>query len=195
MKKKFLTILVLLTAVLLLVVSGGWVSGATESTYNEAWERCRDEFAEESRSDVLRPCPTIRKFKTCIKERIRELEELKKSQQSWRKWKKEIKPTMRPATKEDYESWLSGYFQSASKNSLIRFSVGSIDALLSDFYYIAKEDFRMLYLSTGYSVNVIVPHGVRFLGGELGGSKLYFMEGFKVLPEDAIPVIYEDMSF
>lgn len=103
-------------------------------------------------------------------------------------WKKEsLLPHLKPATAEDYTRWLRGYMERG----------GSITHcydydLLPDEFYVAQSDFALIPLYGVDAVHIIVPHGVRFLGGELGHCTLYFedeVKGHRWVP------LYNNISF
>lgn len=86
----------------------------------------------------------------------------------------EIMPRMRKATPEDYKAWLRGYISSGGQ---LDFSLWGTP--MPDDFYVAQMPFRLVPLSGILHMHIIVPEGVSFLGGELGGCELYFMEGFR----------------
>lgn len=99
---------------------------------------------------------------------------------------KEIFPRLRYAKAKDYREWLKGY---VSIGGTPTHNQGSMKiSMKGEFgydrraWFVAKEDFRLIpYNNAGLSsalLSIIVPKGVRFLGGELVNCELYFMNGY-----------------
>ena len=60
-------------------------------------------------------------------------------------------------------------------------------------FYVATQDFEMIELYGATAMEIIIPENIRFLGGELGHSNLYFMKDYKNVG-GWIP-FYEDIIF
>ena len=94
-------------------------------------------------------------------------------------------PCMRsaPATVADYQRWLVAHRKSGNEPTHhydYPFAQGNLAHLGSgpDFrkpkWYVAERNFRAVPLFGAAAVNIIVPKGVNFLGGNLGHSTLFF---------------------
>jgi hypothetical protein len=88
--------------------------------------------------------------------------------------RRELKNEFRKASLHDYTNWLIGFWAKGGKNTHI------YDYLIpiSD-WYVAKKDFMVLPLYGSNSIEIIVPEGINFLGGELGHNNLFFEDGFR----------------
>lgn len=95
-----------------------------------------------------------------------------------------------PATKLDYNRWLGGYMESGKKPT--HFYDYPMGRSLNE-YYLATKDFEMGPLYGAKAINIIVPDGVKFLGGEIGHCNIYLMEGSKAIGS-FVPV-FQDTSF
>lgn len=94
------------------------------------------------------------------------------------------------AKKEDYIIWLEGYVKDGN---LPTHSYNYPMSRVIDDFFVARDDFEMSPLYGADSISVIVPEGIRFLGGELGHNNLYFMEGHK--NKGGFVPVYSDISF
>jgi hypothetical protein len=80
------------------------------------------------------------------------------------------------ATAEDYLKWLAGYLKR-----------GGMPTNLNDYpmsraidrFYVAEEEFMSAPLYRDNSISIIVPKGVKYLGGNPGQNQIYFMKGFE----------------
>ena len=112
-----------------------------------------------------------------IERRLRELESVVST------WKRIV---LRPATRDDYKRWLIGYLRSGGEPTHY------YDYKFPEReFYVAVMDFRIQPLYGAFSFSIIVPKGIRFLGGELGHINLFLMDGFRNIG-GWVPV-YEDM--
>ena len=82
---------------------------------------------------------------------------------------------LKKAKTKHYQAWLKGYLSSGKVPTEFHESHFKEGGFL-----IAKSHFRIFPLYDKNAVNIIIPEGIHFLGtnGDLGHSKLYFMEGF-----------------
>ena len=96
---------------------------------------------------------------------------------------------LRPATINEYIDWLIGYLK---KGGEITHSYDYPMTRVLEEWFVVEKDFTIRPLYGARSVNLIVPHGVKFLGKkkDLGHSNLYFEDEFKTLNDtfDEIPV-------
>jgi len=97
---------------------------------------------------------------------------------------------LKHATAEDYKEWLAGYLRRRERPT--HFHDFPMERELYKFYK-ALANFEMEPFCEDSSINVIVPSGIIFLGGELGYANLYLMDGFIALGQE-IPV-YKDTKF
>lgn len=80
------------------------------------------------------------------------------------------------ASKEDYEAWLAGYINNGGEIT------HTYDYSWSDRNWcLAVRDFRISPLCGSDALYIIVKSGVKLLGGDLGHSEVYLMDGFKLL--------------
>lgn len=94
---------------------------------------------------------------------------------------------LRPALAADYAAWISAYL--ACGRSVTIEDDGDF-ADISASFFVATADFRLEPRYGSDAVNVIVPLGIRFLGGQLGHSALFFHDGPR--PTDRHVAIYRD---
>lgn len=97
---------------------------------------------------------------------------------------------LRPARVEDYKNWLAGFL--AMDNKPTHCYNYPLERGMED-WKVALADFQIVPLFGADSLNIIVPKGIRFLGGELGHNNLYLMDGFSCLG-GWVP-IYSDIHF
>jgi len=103
----------------------------------------------------------------------------------------EIKHKTRPATREDYVEWLKGHMANGGEPTHVYDY--PISRKIKEFG-VAHVNLRMpkpLYGAN--SLSIIFEPGVEFLGGSLGHSQLYFMDGFRNVG-GFVPV-YNDIKF
>jgi len=86
----------------------------------------------------------------------------------------ELARALRPALVSDYAAWLSAY-RACGHRVAIEDDADFADIVAS--FVVATADFRLEPRYGREALNVIVPLGVRFLGGELGHSTLFFHDG------------------
>lgn len=80
---------------------------------------------------------------------------------------------MRPAQKWEYEAWLTGYLkQGGNVTHFYDY------AWPTKGFYVPLSDFVITPLYGATSVNVVVPKGVRFLGGQTGHCDVYITNSF-----------------
>ena len=105
---------------------------------------------------------------------IREALYLQRHMDSRRLKELKILPRMKRARIEDYTEWLRGYMEN-----------GGIPSHVYDYpmpqcsFFVASQDFELFPLYGTSSMEIIIPKGIHFLGGERGHTNLYFMEDFR----------------
>ena len=97
---------------------------------------------------------------------------------------------LRQAKVKDYKNWLAGFLEKGGKPT--HCYDYPLEGGMED-WKTACSDFRIIPLFGADSLNIIVPKGIEFLGGELGHNNLYFMDGFSCL--DGWVPIYSDIHF
>lgn len=97
---------------------------------------------------------------------------------------------LRQARVKDYKDWLAGFLEKGNKPTHC-YDYPMERGL--DEWKIALVDFQIVPLFGTDSLQIIVPKGIKFLGGKLGHTNLYFMDGFSCLG-GWIP-IYSDIHF
>ncbi len=123
--------------------------------------------------------PILSKF---IEDKQREDHEAKMEHAKWLKdfddrqtqAKQELFPCLRKATKHDYEKWLEGFIKSGKMPS--HYYDYPFDRW--DNFYVATKDFKTIALCGASSINIIIPIGIKYLGGGIGHINLFFMEEF-----------------
>lgn len=107
-------------------------------------------------------------------------------------FKKDLGPYMRRASLKDYVDWLCGFIEEGNEPShaydypiddlggfvVVQGGVRRVSAL--DSFFVAEKDFELIPLYGARAMRIIVPKGVKFLGGELGHTYLYFMDEYEV---------------
>ena len=101
-----------------------------------------------------------------------------------------IENCVREAAPADYLFWLAGYLATGGQPTHY-YDYSIIDVMYK--YYVATRDFHIAPLYGGMSINLIVPVGVTFLGGEPGHTNLFFEDGFTT-SGGWVPV-YQDTAF
>jgi len=96
---------------------------------------------------------------------------------------------LRVGSRFDYEDWLLGYMLQGNDPTQY-FDVPWYKAGINMF--VATKDFELTPLFGVSAISVFVPKGIKFLGGELGHSKLYFEEGYRMQGEFLFVPVYED---
>lgn len=115
-------------------------------------------------------------------------EMIRKRERLESKAQKELFPKLCSASKHYYETWLRSYVENGGNPTHIydyNFPEGK--------FYRALADFEILPLCGTSSINIIVPTGINFLGGDLGHCNIFFMDGYKAIG-CWIP-LYKDMNF
>ncbi|MBA7716890.1 hypothetical protein ES703_125974 [subsurface metagenome] len=97
---------------------------------------------------------------------------------------------LRQARVEDYKNWLAGFL--AMDNKPTHCYDYPLERGL-DEWKVALSDFQIVPLFGANSLQIIIPKGIKFLGGELGHNNLYLMDGFSCLG-GWVP-IYSDIHF
>jgi hypothetical protein len=93
---------------------------------------------------------------------------------------------LRHATVEDYAKWIKEYVERGKKITHYYDYPMPVDT----FYVVTTEEFYVSPLYGANSIKIIVPRGVKYLGGNLGHIELFFMES----PEKAkYAPIYTDV--
>lgn len=83
----------------------------------------------------------------------------------------ELFDKLRRANIGDYDRWFSAYVQQGGATSEKR---GVRFADRAKRFYVAREDFKMVPLQAW--TYIVVPPGVKYLGGECGNSTIYILE-------------------
>jgi len=88
-----------------------------------------------------------------------------------------VSPLFTAAIVVDYIKWMKGYLEKGGKpthhhDSNMPWGRGG--------FLVAKCDFELDGECGANACNIIVPEGVKFLGGDMGHCNLYFMEDFSV---------------
>jgi hypothetical protein len=94
---------------------------------------------------------------------------------------------MREAFKFDYENWMRGYLE---RGGAVTNSYSSLFPVRD--FILAVEDFHMTPLRGSFAIGIIVPTGVRMLGGDPGDSTIYLMKDFELIGRRA--GIYSDLK-
>lgn len=82
---------------------------------------------------------------------------------------------LRQASIEDYKDWLAGFLEKGGKPT--HYHDYPMENGLDD-WKVALKNFRIVPLFGTDSLNIIIPSGIKFLGGELGHNSLYLMGDF-----------------
>ena len=77
----------------------------------------------------------------------------------------------RQGTVEDYNRWMEAFVQ--GDGTPVSYSSGTMH---TSRFFVATKNFRMRPLFGADAIEVIVPEDVKYLGGELAHSTLYFMK-------------------
>ena len=117
---------------------------------------CRDRFDEE-RAEFIKKQEDI----------VKENEHLKLLRDN------ELIPLLRKAKVSDYVRWIDGYISSGGEPT------HSYDYKFPDDFYVAKKDFKTIGLCGALAIHIIVPAGIKYLGGDRGHCNIYLMEGYK----------------
>lgn len=134
---------------------------------------------------------------TRIVERIRKAERKAECREREGEYQKRVKQAdklfggkLRQARVEDYKNWLAGFLEKGGKPT--NCYEYPMEPGLDD-WKVALNDFQISPLFGTESLNIIVPSGIKFLGGELGHNNLYFMDGFSCFGGWA--PVYSDIHF
>lgn len=87
-----------------------------------------------------------------------------------------LRGKLRHAGVEDYKKWFKGYKDRRG----VPMPVYDRPIKKSDLrdLYVAVDDFEIVPLFGSRAIRIIVPADVRFLGGDLGETVLYFEDGY-----------------
>ncbi len=96
---------------------------------------------------------------------------------------------LRVGSKFDYEDWLTGYMLHGNDPTQY-FDIPWFKAGINMF--VATNDFQLTPLYGVSAISVLVPKGIKFIGGELGHSKLYFEEEYRMQGEFLYVPVYGD---
>ena len=103
-------------------------------------------------------------------------------------------PHLRPAARSDYERWLTKFLAAGvTPTHYYDYPWGGVSNRGGEWlphWYVAESDFRMLPLCGSAAVQIIVPEGVRCLGGDAGHCNLFFEAG----PEPWWVPVYSDLE-
>lgn len=94
-----------------------------------------------------------------------------------REWRdRELMRLLRPAAPLDYAQWLTGYMGNGGQPThYYDYPIARAS------FYVAIRHFSLEHpLFGANAVNIIIPEGVAFLGGDLGHCNLYYMDGYAV---------------
>lgn len=97
----------------------------------------------------------------------------------------------RSADNEEYLLWLAGFLKNGG--SPTNFCDYKFEKTNFRFL-VAKQNFHLNGSRGILAVEIIVPKGIRCLGGDIGDCDLYFMDGFRNTGGGFIPV-YLDTEF
>lgn len=97
---------------------------------------------------------------------------------------------LRQAKVKDYKIWLAGFLGKGGEPT--NCYDYPMERGMED-WKITYSDFQIVLLFGADSLNIIVPKGIKFLGGELGHSNLYLMDDFSCMG-GWVPV-YSDIHF
>ena len=100
-----------------------------------------------------------------------------------------LKDKSRSATIEEYKKWLHGFIKNGGEPT------HSYDRPFDETIFLATRDFKAYPLFGSQSIGIIVPENVKFLGGELGHSNLYFMDRFKHRGVTGWIPVYNNITF
>jgi len=93
------------------------------------------------------------------------------------------------AGKRDYDEWLTGYM--AQGNEPTHYYEYPWSRVAGSFF-VATKDFELPPLFGVSAISLIVPKSVKFLGGGLGHSRLYFEDGYTMKGEYIVVPVYQD---
>lgn len=122
--------------------------------------------------------------------RARAEREMEKSREMKLKVQELLRGKSRSARVEDYKKWLAGFIKKGGEPT--HFYDYPMKGSLDD-WLVATADFELVPLYGANSLHIIVLNGVKFKGGDLGHTELYFMDGFEKRAS-CIPV-YADIEF
>ncbi|MBA7700059.1 hypothetical protein ES703_108765 [subsurface metagenome] len=114
----------------------------------------------------------------------------KESDERRKKVNELLKGKLRQARVKDYKNWLAGFLEKGNKPT--HCYEYPLERGMEE-WKVACSDFQILPLFGANSLQIIIPKGIKFLGGELGHSNLYFMDDFSCLG-GWVP-IYSDIHF
>lgn len=77
----------------------------------------------------------------------------------------------RQGTVQEYNSWMTAFVDNGGSPTSY-----TSNGMSTDRFFVATKDFGMRPLFGAYAIEVLVPEGIKFKGGALGHSKLYFMK-------------------
>ena len=84
---------------------------------------------------------------------------------------KEMKGIITPASPAYYRRWLRAYIEDGGKPT------NYYDYNDTNTYYVATSDFTIYPLYGSSGVNIIVPPGVKYLGGNPGHNSIFTIDG------------------
>lgn len=85
-------------------------------------------------------------------------------------------PSLRKASREDYIKWLEGFVN--ADNVPTHYYDYPFDHQ-EDLFYMAIRNFELTPLYGAKSINIIVPEGIKILGGHHGHSNVFCYDGYK----------------
>lgn len=105
---------------------------------------------------------------------------------------------LRPATVSDYRAWLDGYVKMGGRISNFYDSPLENSPHIKDMW-VAEKDFHLARLTGADSIQVIIPRGVRYLGGtkddQLGHNVFLTMDGFCQVGAGFLVATFSDTGF
>ena len=84
-------------------------------------------------------------------------------------------PHLLGANRADYTKWLKGFVDAGNTPT----HYYSYPFSRWDSFYVAKKDFELVPLYGADSINIIVPDGIKILGGSPGHNNIFCYTGYK----------------
>lgn len=107
--------------------------------------------------------------------------------------KGDILKNMKTASVEDYTDWLRGYLANGETPS----DYCDYPMPTTFGWFVATRDFDLIHLCGSFTMNIIVPVGVNFLGdvNNIGHSALYFMKDYSHAGDASYIPVFSDVRF
>lgn len=85
-----------------------------------------------------------------------------------------LRKKVRRCTEEEYKKWIEGFMQSGGKVT------ASSTVNPGSRFFVATEDLFFEHPLCGTdSISIIVPTGIKFLGGDFGHCDIFYADGYK----------------